>query len=106
MSAHDAIMIAGALFAGTGLGAVFFGGLWLTVRRTLSSPSLSLLLVCSFLFRAGIVLVGFKVVCGGDWRQLIACLLGFLVARLVIERLLSAKHIIKGPESPDAYHAS
>jgi F1F0 ATPase subunit 2 len=76
-----------ALIAGLMLGAIFYGGLWWTVRRSVSSKTLSLWLIGSFALRAIIVVSGFYFVSQGDWRRLLGCLLGFVVARIGVTRL-------------------
>lgn len=76
------LMLAG--LAGAGLGAVFFGGLWWTIRKGVSSPAPALLFLGSLLLRMGIVAVGFYYVSGGQWKRLVACLVGFLIARLAV----------------------
>ena len=68
------------------LGAFFFGGLWWTVRSSFSSPRPGLLVFVSLLLRLGIALAGFFLVADGHWQPLIACLLGFIVARVIIVR--------------------
>ncbi|MDD5274892.1 MAG: ATP synthase subunit I [Methylovulum sp.] len=73
-----------AWLAGMGLGAVFFGGLWWTVRKGLSSRRPWLWIAFSSLLRTGIALVGFYVVAGDHWQRLLLCLLGFLMARLAV----------------------
>jgi F1F0 ATPase subunit 2 len=76
-----------ALLAGALLGAVFFGGLWWTIRRALASARPAAWFLCSLLLRTGVALSGFYFVSGGDWRRLAACLLGFLLARMAMMRL-------------------
>lgn len=73
-----------AWLAGIGLGAIFFGGLWWTVRKGLSSRRPWLWIAFSSLLRTGIALAGFYVVAGGHWQRLLLCLLGFLMARLAV----------------------
>lgn len=73
--------------AGAALGALFFGGLWWTVRRGLASPHPALWFVASLTLRMGIALSGFYLVSGGQGLRLLLCLLGFIAARLVVERL-------------------
>ena len=76
-----------ALLAGMLLGAMFFGGLWWTVQKGMASPRPALWFGASLLVRSGIVLAGFYFVAGNDWKRLLACLLGFIVARIIITRL-------------------
>jgi len=70
------------------LGAFYFGGLWLTVRRVSTSRQPAMLIVASFLVRAGIVLSGFYLVTAGRWERWVACLAGFLFARSLSIRQL------------------
>jgi F1F0 ATPase subunit 2 len=79
-----------ALLAGLLLGTIFYGGLWWTVRSTVSSRSPGALLIGSFLLRAMIAVGGFYFVSRGDWRSLLACFLGFLAARIVVTRVTRA----------------
>jgi F1F0 ATPase subunit 2 len=81
-------ILALALLAGIMLGAIFYGGLWWTIRRSVSSGSSSHWLIGSFVLRAIIAVGGFYIVSQGDWRSLPACLLGFLAARICVTRLI------------------
>ena len=75
------------LLVGVLLGAVFFGGLWRTVRRAGSARWVGLWFFASLMLRTGIVLGGFYLSCGDDWQRWLAALLGFVVARMVVTRL-------------------
>ena len=79
--------LAPSCIAGGLLGVVFFGGLWWTVRRGLVSSRAALWFFASLLVRTAIVIAGFLLVCGDDWRRWLAALLGFSVARLVVTRV-------------------
>ena len=70
-----------AVLDGILLGAVFFGGLWWTVRRGMLSVNPALWFSVSSLTRNAAALSGFYVVSHGDWRRLLACLVGFFLAR-------------------------
>ncbi len=76
-----------ALLAGMLLGAAFFGGLWWTVKKGLASPRPAQWFIGSLLLRTALVLAGFYFVAGGDWKRMLACLLGFIVARVIVTRL-------------------
>jgi F1F0 ATPase subunit 2 len=79
-----------ALVAGLGLGAIFFGGLWWTVRKGVLSKQPALWFVGSMLLRMGLVLAGFYYIGREDWKRLAACLLGFIIARWIVMRLTRA----------------
>jgi F1F0 ATPase subunit 2 len=76
------LVLSGA--AGLLLGAVFFGGLWWTVNRGVTSPRPAVWFLGSFLVRMGITLGGFYVVSDGHWQRLLLCLVGFLIARITV----------------------
>jgi F1F0 ATPase subunit 2 len=81
------VSLAPALAAGLLLGAFFFGGLHWTVIRGLSSPRPSLWFAGSMLLRMSITLAGFYFVGREDWQRWLLCLLGFVLARLVVKWL-------------------
>lgn len=76
-----------AFLAGILAGAVFFGGLWWTVRRALPSHFAGIWFSGSFLVRTAIALAAFYEAGQGDWRRLVCSVAGFLVARLLVVRL-------------------
>jgi F1F0 ATPase subunit 2 len=76
-----------ALLVGAGLGAIFFSGLWWTVRNALKADNPGMRLLASQLVRMGIVLTGLYYVAGTGWRSLLLCLCGFLIARAVVTRI-------------------
>lgn len=85
----DVMQWAPALLAGMLLGAVFFGGLWWTAKKGLASPRPALWFVGSLLLRTAVALGGFYLVSGGRWQPLLVCLAGFMVARIIVTRLIS-----------------
>lgn len=79
-----------ALIAGALLGAIFFGGLWWTIRGAVSSRRPASWFFVSLLLRTGVAVSGFYLASRGDWRRLLACLVGFLIARVLAMRLTRA----------------
>jgi F1F0 ATPase subunit 2 len=75
------------LLEGALLGVFFFVGLWWTVRKIESTKHVALLFLGSMLLRTSVVILGFYFVLGDNWQRLIAGLLGFIIARIVITRL-------------------
>ena len=76
--------------AGGLLGAIFFGGLWWTVQKVVSSTRSTLWLLGSLLLRTSIALAGFYLIARGHWERLLVCLLGFMIARLIVTRFTRA----------------
>ena len=84
---NETLTLVLALVTGVLLGAIFFGGLWWTVRKGVSSERPALWFLGSLLLRTSITLTGFYFVSRGDWQRLLMCLLGFLIARPIVTRL-------------------
>jgi F1F0 ATPase subunit 2 len=102
---NNFLILAIALVAGLVLGAIFFGGLWWTVRKGVSAKNPALWFLGSMLVRMSIVLLGFYLVGRDDWQRLLACLLGFIIARFTVMRLTRTP--FEHPHSPakEASHA-
>ncbi len=96
---HETMALVLASLAGLSLGIIFFGGLWWTVRKGMASSRPALWFLVSFLLRMGIVLAGFHFVGQGDWQRLVACLVGFVIARSLVTRF-------SGRLEKEASHAS
>ena len=98
---NDMLSMLPPFAVGLVLGAVFFGGLWWTIRTMLTSPHAALLLVFSAVVRVSIVVTGFYFSSNGQWQRLLACLVGFIIARLAVTWLtrLKQKEEKHAPES-------
>lgn len=83
----EAIALMLACLAGVVLGAFFFGGLWWTVKKGLVSDRPALWFSVSVLLRASVTIVGFYFIAADDWRRLLACVIGFWLARVIMNRL-------------------
>ena len=88
MEMNEVINLLPALFAGIVLGALFFGGLWFTVRFGLRSNKSPMIFMGSLIIRMAIVLLGFYYVGASNWQKMLVCLGGFLIARIVISRIM------------------
>lgn len=84
---NEILNLISALIAGFLLGAIFFGGLWWTVQKGLSSRRPALWFLGSLLLRTFIAISGFYFASGGNWENLLICLFGFFVMRRVVLRL-------------------
>lgn len=83
----DPLSLVSALASGMALGAFFFGGLWWTVRKGVKSGRIALWFIGSLLLRTSLVMLGFYFVMGDSWQRLLAGLLGFALARVIVTRL-------------------
>jgi F1F0 ATPase subunit 2 len=89
----QAIVLLGFAAIGAVLGALYFGGLWLTIRQLprLNHPMLWLL--ASTLTRLALVLAAFYLVSQAQWARLLACLAGFVAFRIhLVHKTRSGMH--------------
>ena len=87
---NETLILVLALATGVLLGAIFFGGLWWTVQTGVSSKRPALWFFGSLLLRTSIALAGFYFIARGHWERLLVCLLGFVMARLIVMRITRA----------------
>jgi F1F0 ATPase subunit 2 len=72
------------LAAGCGLGLIFFGGLWLTVRALPAARYPTTLAIASFWGRTGLAVITFIAAFSWDWKGALICLAGFLLVRVFL----------------------
>ena len=102
---NETLILVWAWVAGTMLGAIFFGGLWWSVRKGISSKQPAIWFIGSFLLRMSIALAGFYFVSLGHWERLLACFLGFFTARFIVTRLIGAPVEDLNSQEKEARHA-
>lgn len=73
----------GVLSGGLLLGALFFGGLWWTLRYLPTSRHPAWLLSCSLYLRLAVLGSGLYWLADGQWQRYALALLGVLLARVV-----------------------
>jgi F1F0 ATPase subunit 2 len=91
-----------ACAAGGALGFVFFGGLWWSVRKGISSKQPALWFFGSLLVRMSIALTGFYLVSASRLDRMAACLCGFILARVAVMRVARAGVFHPSPEASHA----
>jgi F1F0 ATPase subunit 2 len=79
-------LIITALLFGICLGAVYFGGLWITVELLPAFQRLTLVIVVSYLIRITLTMAGFYYILVIDWKQFVSCAIGFILVRQLIMR--------------------
>jgi F1F0 ATPase subunit 2 len=102
---HEALALAPALAAGALLGVIFFGGLWWTVIRGVSSERPALWFFGSLMLRMTITMAGFYFVGGEHWQKWLLCLLGFVLARFLVKWLTHVPGQHPGVRSPETGYA-
>ena len=91
--------------AGLVLGGVFFGGLWWTVRKGVSSAQPALWFFGSLALRMCLALAGFYFVGRGSWKRMVSCLIGFMVARFIVMYLNRTPIKHSGSPAKEGSHA-
>jgi F1F0 ATPase subunit 2 len=86
---YDNLALALALLAGGVLGSFFFGGLWWTVQKGVASERPAIWFLGSLLLRTSVILAAFYFVSQGHWSRLAMCLVGFLIARVIVVKRLT-----------------
>jgi F1F0 ATPase subunit 2 len=69
--------------AGFVLGMVYFAGLMKTMHWIMSRKNWRGMMLLSFLFRAGLLVVAFFFLAGTDWQRITALVVGFMISRLI-----------------------
>jgi len=88
-----ALLLVASALAGMVLGWLFYQGLWWTIRQGLASPHPAAWFLLSLVVRMGVVVVGVIVVAQGDWRRLLACVAGFVLARILVSWAVRARQL-------------
>ena len=84
------------LLAGAGMGVVYFGGLWLTVRALPASPHPVLVALVSLWGRTAVVVAGLTLLMDRRWQNVIVCLAGFVAARVLLGRWIPGRPPARG----------
>ncbi len=91
------------LLAGAVLGVIFFAGLCWTVRRGIKSAHPARWFFSSFLLRTAVALIGIYLLTDGQWPRLLACMLGFIGARIVVITITGS--VTESANKQEANHA-
>ena len=93
---NESVSLVLPLTEGALIGAFFFAGLRWTVRFGLSSQRPALWFLFSMLARMSVALLGFYVIGREQWQRWLLCLIGFILARFLVQY---------GSRPPQAGHA-
>jgi len=103
---NELLNLVSALVAGFLLGAFFFGGLWWTTQKGLSSRRPALWFFGSLLLRTGTAVAGFYFASGGHLGRLFMCLLGFVIMRRIVFKLTRLPDEESNQLTKEAGHAT
>ncbi|MBU2945331.1 ATP synthase subunit I [Zobellia uliginosa] len=90
---NDLVITLLVLFGGSCLGFLFFGGLWFTSKKMLSSKKPVLWYLGSLFIRVGLTLLGFYYMGQNNFKYMLICLLGFIGTRFIVIRMTKIKEI-------------
>ena len=94
-----------AVLVGLLLGAIFFGGLWWTVRKLQTTRHPALLFLGSLIVRMAVVLLGIYAIGAGHWERMVAALVGIVIGRFIILRVTHSLDAAAVPPSTPDSHA-
>jgi len=83
---EHSLAVIGTLLWGAILGLVYFGGLWLTVRRLTTGKHQAIVMLGSFIIRNALMAIGFFPVIRQGWQTALICLAGIIVVRFIMIR--------------------
>jgi F1F0 ATPase subunit 2 len=73
---------------GAAIGAIYFAGLWETVRKLSDTKTPVRRVVLSYALRMILLISGFYLVMQGEWERLVAAMIGLILVREVMVRKL------------------
>jgi len=85
-------VLLGVLLAGFALGMLFFSSLWWTTGKILHGQHPVAWVVGGFVLRMALVLPALYWLTAAQWEKLLACVVGFLGARLLVVKLSATWH--------------
>ena len=102
---NDFFLLLLAAIGGGFLGVFYFVGLRWTLRKSLASKAAALWFLGSFLLRTSVCLYGIYWIGANDLLRILACLGGFIVARMIVIKLTGEATFAGDPEAQEAEHA-
>ncbi|HPC85316.1 MAG TPA: ATP synthase subunit I [Smithellaceae bacterium] len=100
MTQNELGMLGLMLVAGMALGALYFAGLWQTVKRLGQAQGRARLLMVSLVVRLSVLLTVFYFLLqGGHWERLAAALAGFVLMRKILEHRLGPQKTAEAARS-------
>ena len=95
---EHSLTVIGSLLWGAILGLIYFGGLWLTVRRVTTGKHQAIVMLGSFIIRNALMVIGFYPVIRQGWQYALICLAGIIIIRFILIRRIK---IVLGDDDED-----
>ena len=103
---NDTFILLLSAAGGGFLGVFYFAGLGWTLRKSIHSRWAALWFSFSFLLRSSVCLFGIYWIGENDFLRILACLVGFLVARTIVMKLTADSAFACDSETHETKHAS
>ena len=81
----------GCLLWGFLLGGIYFGGLWITIKRLTLVKNQAVWMLASLVIRNLLVAVGFYPIVVQGWQETLFCLVGFIIIRMALTRRIKVQ---------------
>ncbi len=88
---EHSLAVIGSLVWGAILGLVYFGGLWLTVRRVTTGKHQAIVMLGSFIIRNALMVIGFFPVIRQGWQYALICLASIIIVRFILIRRIHGR---------------
>ena len=86
----ETLRLATSFAIGLAFGALYFGALWIAVRRLPWAKRPAISLLSGAVLRTVLLLAAWYWIADGSWEILLACLLSFLILRFAAARWVMA----------------
>jgi F1F0 ATPase subunit 2 len=101
----EALVAALSLVAGLGLGILFFGGLWWTIRKGVTCKQPALWFSGSLILRFTVVVGGFYLIGNSHYERLLLSLIGFTIAGLAVTWFTRNRRELQVEPNQESSHA-
>ena len=81
------VLFLSMILAGGAIGLLYFGGLWLTLKKLSQKRRWGLWLGASFLARTALAMAFFWLLAAGDWHRLLTLAAGFSMVRFLLLKI-------------------
>jgi F1F0 ATPase subunit 2 len=88
---NPVLLLMVSFLGGALLGVFYFNNLWNTVKKVTDEGKLGMSLITGYFVRTAVVLAGFYIIMSGRWERIVAALIGFILMREIMKRVLGTQ---------------